>query len=208
MPGLEGDGGDEHARATVITVTARHAYRQATGLADTDATKRARGLPLTYDSIRIKPFTPEPHGGQPRRSDRSPYCPRGQPCRRSIRVVRSRTTITVRLKGARARRDSPKPPSPRASRRQKDLNLRGGFPRLRALQARPFGRSGMPPWIAIVPRGIDPLGLSEAEAVRFERTRGLPTPNRFRGGPVRPLRHASGTSVTDGLRLSARGRTP
>ena len=35
-------------------------------------------------------------------------------------------------------------------RRQKDLNLRGGFPRLRALQARPFGRSGMPPdgeWI-------------------------------------------------------------
>jgi hypothetical protein len=37
-----------------------------------------------------------------------------------------------------------------------------------------------------------------AEAVRFERTRSLPTPNRFRGGPVRPLRHASGTSVASG----------
>ena len=121
LPGLEGDGGDEQARATVITVTARHANRQATGLADTDvAAERARGLSLAYDSIRIKPFTPEPHGGKPAEAT---VALAAQGVNLAINVVHSRTMITVRLKGARSAR-FPEASSPRAwrvtKRKQKD----------------------------------------------------------------------------------------
>ena len=60
-------------------------------------------------------------------------------------------------------------------RRQKDLNLRGELPRLRAFQARPFGRSGMPPEGAMVPDAARWTRAASrmAEAVRFERTRGV-----------------------------------
>src|SRR5437588_4019404 len=41
-------------------------------------------------------------------------------------------------------------------------------------------------------------GCPVAEATGFEPVRGGQAPNRFRGGPVRPLRHASGASLAAG----------
>jgi hypothetical protein len=62
-------------------------------------------------------------------------------------IMAGRRMVPVRSLRLRGHTPPNTPPTMSATsqRRQKDLNLRGGFPRLRALQARPFGRSGMPP---------------------------------------------------------------
>src|SRR5881397_3524398 len=78
------------------------------------------------------------------------------------------------------------------------IRTREGVAPLHALQACPFVRSGKPPGRFYgtrldAPGGDEPArGVGTAEATGFEPVRGGQAPNRFRGGPVRPLRHASG----------------
>src|SRR5437762_4177207 len=72
------------------------------------------------------------------------------------------------------------------------IRTREGVAPLHALQACPFVRLGKPPGRVYARPGLARFKIGRlAEVTGFEPVRGGQAPNRFRGGPVRPLRHTS-----------------